>query len=72
MCRHSIATWRRQLRPTSRGYHAAAAAAYTTRTSQASPKHHTLLHSGITRQRHTAAPYREPYVAYSTTQCTQG
>ncbi|KAL6075149.1 hypothetical protein STEG23_029976 [Scotinomys teguina] len=36
---------------------AAAAAAYTTRTSLASRGHHALLHSGIKRQRRTAAPY---------------
>ncbi|KAL6034738.1 hypothetical protein STEG23_033965, partial [Scotinomys teguina] len=36
---------------------AAAAAPYITRTLCASRGHHALLHSGITRQRRTAAPY---------------
>ncbi|KAL6090145.1 hypothetical protein STEG23_003475 [Scotinomys teguina] len=40
---------------------AAAAAPYITRTSRASRRHHTLLHSGVTRQRRTAAPYKGPW-----------
>ncbi|KAL6030682.1 hypothetical protein STEG23_037408 [Scotinomys teguina] len=55
-CRHSIAKWRQQPRPKLCSHHVAAAA-YITRTSRASCGHHALLHSGITRQRRTAAPY---------------
>ncbi|KAL6030697.1 hypothetical protein STEG23_023293 [Scotinomys teguina] len=41
-----------------RSGHHVAMAAYITWTSRVSCGHHALLQAGITRQRHTAAPYR--------------